>query len=162
MHLFFLSDILKELNRLTWLQWGWDHNNIRSRTYSDFSKFHLVPLLKYQMVTCQKKMCRSMLWAPFKCCLINYWAANKTTVKVSWWDLQTDAGAQLKEDWNDWTLLELLISYVFFKMIDLSVSINVNGTNGCCDNWYYFLKLFWNSSCGNGMTFPVKYKLFNQ
>lgn len=55
MHLFFLSDILKELNRLTWLQWGWDHNIIRSRTYSDFSKFHLVPLLKYQMITCQKK-----------------------------------------------------------------------------------------------------------
>lgn len=45
MHLFSLSDLLKELNRLTWLQWKWDHNNMRSRMNSDFSKFCLIPLL---------------------------------------------------------------------------------------------------------------------
>lgn len=52
MHLFFLFDILKELNGLTWLQWKWDHNNMRSRMNSDFSEFHLIPLLKYQIISC--------------------------------------------------------------------------------------------------------------
>lgn len=60
MHLFSLSDLLKELNRLAWLQWKWDHN-MRSRMNSDFSKFRLIPLLKYQIISCQKEMCRSVL-----------------------------------------------------------------------------------------------------
>lgn len=61
MHLFSLSDALNELNRLTWLQWEWDDNKMRSRMNSDFSKFHLIPLVKYQMISCQKEMCRSMM-----------------------------------------------------------------------------------------------------